>query len=116
MRLQPLTLAIALTGLLTAVIHFSLDRTILMLNGLGYLALLAAYLLPWPPLQQRRDWVRRAFAAYTLLTIVLYFATHPGGSWQSDGLGLFTKLVELILLLLLLYDGQRDAAGEAERT
>jgi len=106
-KLTPLLIAIIILTLITAVIHLSLGGSMFILNGLGYLALLAAYLLPQPFFAKRHGLIRWLFIAYTLLTIILYFVFHIDGSWQQDGLGLATKLAEVILVLLLFLDGQR---------
>ncbi len=105
-------IGIIVTTVITAVIHLFLGQPLFILNGLGYLGLLAAYFLPVPFLQQHHRLIRWVFAAYTLVTIVLYFVFHPGGVWQEDGLGVATKLVEVILLLLLIFDGQTAATEE----
>ena len=99
--------------LLTAIIHLSLGQPLFILNGLGYLALLAALYLPITLAKRWHRVIRWMFAAYILLTIALYFVFHADGSWQEDGLGLATKLIEVILLLLLIYDGQEQTAEES---
>lgn len=114
MRPQFVAAGIVATALITAVIHLSFSRPLLQLNGLGYLVLLAAFFLPWPPLQRYHSLLRWVFAGYTLVTIAGYFILHPNGSWQTDRVGMFTKLVEVILLLLLIYDGQSAAIEEGE--
>jgi hypothetical protein len=108
--LRPVGIGIIILTILTALIHITLAEPLLILNGLGYLALLAALYLPLFKRWQR--FVRWVFAGYILLTIVLYFVFHPNGAWQQDGLGLVTKLIELILLLLLIYDGQEGSVEE----
>jgi hypothetical protein len=63
---------IILAALATAFLHITLWPDIMFtLNGLGYLALLAAYFLPIPFFQERRKLVWWALAGYTLLTIIL---------------------------------------------
>ena len=88
LKLTPVRVAIVLLTLVTAVIHIALGRPLFILNGLGYIALLAAYLLPQPLFARRRALIRWAFIAYTVVTIVMYFVVHAGGSWQQDGLGI----------------------------
>lgn len=105
MPLRPVQIGIILTALLTAIIHMVLGQPLFLLNGLGYLALTAAYILPVAIFRRYHTIIRWLFIGYTLATIVLYFVFHADGSWQQDGLGIATKLVEIILLLLLLYDG-----------
>jgi hypothetical protein len=111
--IQPAQIGIIILTLLTALIHFSLAEPLFILNGLGYLALLAFYFLPLAFFQRYHRFIRWAFAGYTLLTIILYFVFHPGGSWQHDGLGMLTKMIEVVLLLLLVYDGQEQPVKES---
>lgn len=99
----------AVVGLMviTAMIHLlaSSSEAILVLNGMGFMALLLAlYFLPLP--DWISPWVKWIVIGYTLLTIGLYFLEHPWGMMNGmlDRLGLFTKAVEVILLGLLLAD------------
>ena len=109
--LRPADVGIIILTILTALIHIALGEPLFILNGLGYLALLAALYLPL--FKRWNRLIRWVFGLYVLLTIVLYFVFHPEGSWQQDGLGMATKLIEVILLLLLIYDGQE---GSVEKT
>ena len=97
---------IVLLTLVTAIIHLfvglpvlplGLD-TLLFLNGLGYLVLL--YLWTRPPAFLGKGVVRWVFILYTAVTVIGYFVT-----WGVDGfldpLGMFTKLVEIVLIILL---------------
>ena len=103
-------LAIIILTLITAFIHLYLasvafsqgdmQTTIMFsLNGLGYLALLAAYTLPIGFLQGRRSLVRWAFIALTAVTVL---------GWVVIGartpLAYLDKLAELALLALLITD------------
>ena len=101
---SPIHYAIIVATLITAVIHMALGDFILFLNGSGYLVLLALYLLPWFSAWQGR--VRWLFLLYIGITIVGYFIVHRDGQWQEDGLGLMTKVVEVILVLLILFEWQ----------
>lgn len=89
----------------TALTHISLlfPDPIFILNGLGYLALLAALYLPIPWFAERRRLVRRALMGYTLLTIAL---------WVAFGLrapiGYINKLNELALLVLLFIEDRQS--------
>jgi hypothetical protein len=82
----------------TAVIHFTLvfPSVIFILNGLGYLLLLAALVLPIPQLASYRSLVRWALLGYTALTIVL---------WVIMGsripIAYVDKLIEVVLIVLL---------------
>ncbi len=87
----------------TAVIHLGLFVSsgwfIMLLNGLGYIALLAAlYFIP--QLESMRATVRWALVGYTAVTIILYFAFN----WPDvlNPLGLINKAVEALLILALL--------------
>ena len=72
---------IALT-LLTAIIHLMIGLSesdnLLVLNGLGYVALLIALYIPFQPMQNYRTWFRNTLIVYTVITIIGYFALHGG--------------------------------------
>jgi hypothetical protein len=98
-------LIIVLT-LITALVHLVLLNLgmgtidpLFTLNGLGFLALLYAYLNDVPA--GRKSLVRWAFMAYTAVTILAWFALN--GDFSSP-VGLITKLDELLLLVLLATD------------
>jgi hypothetical protein len=99
---QPLrTFALILLTLATAVIHISLrfPDLVFILNGLGYVTFLGAYLLGRERLGERFRWVRYGFIAYTGVTIllwVLFGARTP--------LGYLTKVIEALLVGLLVTD------------
>lgn len=112
MKLSLVKIAIIILTLITAIVHIALGDPLFILNGLGYLALLAAYLLPWSLFVKRHGLIRWLFIAYTLLTIILYFVFHADGSWQQDGLGMVTKLAEVILLLLIFIDSPSKPDNE----
>lgn len=110
---------IILAGLATAFLHLSLFPTLgldpIFLNGFGYLALLAAYFLPIPFLQQRRGLVWWVLVGYTVLTIVLWVVMGdknfvPG---TNSAIGYYAKVAELVLLVFLWLD--RPMAREAAR-
>ena len=88
-------------ALLTGLIHLFLGlqgQFILVLNGLGFIALvIGLYLLP--QLATWRTQVRWVLIAYTAVTIVGYFAIVPQP--LDYGLGLVTKAIEVILIVLL---------------
>ena len=104
-------IGIILTTLATALIHFSLlfPDVLFILNGLGYLALLAAYFLPINLAQRYHNLVRWGFLAFTLVTILAWIAIGDK-SWPAGSLGYLTKLIEIILIILLLVDKQPDQA------
>ncbi|MEJ7842821.1 MAG: hypothetical protein WKF95_13740 [Rubrobacter sp.] len=92
---------IALT-LTTAIIHLylgSLGLPLFVLNGLGYLALLAALYLPIPQLTPYRSTIRWVLVGYTALTIVLWLVITGGA---STTIGYIDKIVEVLLIILLV--------------
>jgi hypothetical protein len=110
-----LWVGILLLTLATAAMHLylglSFGNTLFVLNGLGYLGLLAALRLPIPQLVRFRGAVRWALVGYTALTIVLYFIDNPGMI-----IGYVDKAIEVTLIALLLVDAYRarsEPSGEA---
>lgn len=98
----PKQIAIVILTLATALIHISLlfPDVLFILNGLGYLTLLAAYFLPLPFVKDNRGLVRWAFMAYIIVTILAWIAMGDK-SWV---LGYITKLIEIVLVVLLWTD------------
>ena len=89
-------------GLITAVIHLFLPGAIFKLNALGYLGLLALYFIQFSFLPIKREWVRWGFMAFAALTIIAYFVTWlPQGSAFESPVGIFTKIVEAVLIFFL---------------
>lgn len=114
MNRSTLRIAITILALITAVIHlglaFVLDGTmqiLFILNGIGYLALLWAFLRPPAFLQDKSMLVHLAFMGFAVVTIIGYFVVN--GLKTDDYLGLFTKVVEL-LLVIALFLHMRQAA------
>ena len=109
-RLGLLQIGIVILTVITALIHLFLGigffpgflGIMFLLNGIGYLVLLAAlYFIP--QLAARRGLIRWLMIAFTALTFVLYFVFN----WPDHILeipGLITKTVELLLIVLLLFD------------
>lgn len=104
---------IVLAAVTTALIHIVLAfqfpdgvDPIFILNGLGYLALVALLYLPLPALAGRRNLIRWLLIAYTLVTVV---------AWLFIGVrstvAYLDKLIELVLIVALWLDGQRTRAG-----
>lgn len=110
MDLSFVKLGILGMALITAVIHvyYWEGEVILLLNALGYLGLAGLFVLP--QFRQWREPVRWTLIAYTVVTIVLYFALHPNGMWRH-AIGLLTKVVEVVLILLLLFDRQLERSN-----
>jgi hypothetical protein len=110
-----LGVGIFLLTLATAAIHLylglSFGNTLFVLNGLGYLGLLAALQLPIPHLARFRPIARWVLVGYATLTIVLYFIDNPDMT-----IGYVDKVIEVALIALLLADAYRvrsEPSGEA---
>ena len=95
---------VLVTGLITALIHLVLLNVgmgtidpLFTLNGLGYLALLAALFLDLPVVSKQRTLVHWAFMAFTAVTILAWAIM--GGPYTM--LGYLTKLDELVLIAAL---------------
>lgn len=115
---------ITLLTLATALIHLYLGVTQLgqpgflswafILNAIGYVVLLVLYLR-----SSNRSTIRWIFIAYAALTIILYFVLN-GGNALSNTIGLITKLIELLLIIMLFLDRSSDRvevpAATAART
>ena len=101
---------IILFGLATAVLHLSLFSRMgldpIVLNGLGYLALLGAYFLPIPFFQQRHNLVWWALMGYTVLTFVLWIILGDKNfvAGTTSATGYYAKAAELFLMGFLLAD------------
>ena len=102
-----LTAATAITHLYLGIVA---GLPLFILNGLGYLALLAAIYAPVPTLDPYRNAFRWALIGYTALTIVLWIAIG-----ERNAVGYADKLVEVLLILLLsaeLRAGRRETADQ----
>jgi hypothetical protein len=78
------------------------------LNGLGYLSLLGAYLLPIPFFQKRHKLVWWVLGGYALLTILLWAVIGDHDFATLDGqIGIAAKTAEVILLACLWADRPR---------
>ena len=106
-------IGIIILTLATALIHLTLNfpDVIFILNGLGYLTLVAALFLRVPIqfVSQNRALVRWAFIAFTAITILGWLAigdkTLPNGM-----LGYITKVIEIILIELLFIETRKKQA------
>jgi len=100
------TTIIVLTSI-TALIHLVLLNLgglsiLFLLNGIGFFTLLWALLFAKQELIVRlRHWIYYIYIAFSLLTILAYFASWGAQGW-SDPLGMFTKIVEALLIVALL--------------
>ena len=109
MQLRPIQLVIAALVVMTAIVHLmaGADAPLLLANGVGYLAILAAlYLLPVNFFKSLRVPLYWLLIAYTVITIISFFAIHPGGMEDGslDWLGLITKAAEVVLIALVFVD------------
>lgn len=93
---------IVLLTLATALIHLQLNfpDPIFILNGLGYLSLLAALYLP--QLERYRSAARWALVGFTALTILLWVLLGA-----RTPIGYTDKAIEIGLIVLLLLDAHR---------
>ncbi len=90
----------AATGLIHLSLNFVLKRFDVMftLNGLGYMALLAALFLDIPIARENRRFVRFGLIGFTAVTIVAWLILGDMTWW----LGWLTKVIELALIGLLI--------------
>ena len=105
-----LQIGIVLFTLGAALIHFSLNfpDPAFILNGLGYLALLAGLSLPLPQLARRRNAVRWTLIGYAALTILLWILFG-----ERTPVGYTAKAFEVALILLLLVDASRSRSSSS---
>ena len=98
---------VVLLTLIAAAVHLSLlfPDVAFILNGLGYLALLAALYLPIPRLVPHQRLVRWALIGYATLTISLWVAIG-----ERNLLGFSTTAGEVALVILLLVEDRRTRA------
>jgi len=90
----------------TALIHLYLGLQgfpLFILNGLGYLALLAALTLPIPRISDYRSLTRWVLAGYTTLTILLWILVGARNS-----IGYADKIIELALIVLLVLEARNS--------
>lgn len=103
-----LQIGIVLFTLGTALIHFSLNfpDPAFILNGLGYLALLAGLYLPVSQLGRHRNAVRWTLIGYAALTIFLWILFG-----ERTLVGYAAKTCEVALILLLLVDIRKSRSS-----
>lgn len=103
--ITPLQIGIVVLTVATAVTHFTLNfpDPIFILNGLGYLALLAVLFAPIPQFAPYRRYARWALIGYTTLTLLLWVAIG-----ERTTIGFVNKANELLLLTLLLIEERRQ--------
>lgn len=110
-QMGPIQVGVVLMTLATAFIHLYLSieiiaqgmsGTLFILNGLGYIALLAGLFLPIPVVKNYRPLVRVLFILYTLVTVIAWVMIG-----QRDAWGYIDKAVEIILIIFLWLDRSR---------
>lgn len=111
MELSGKRIGILIAGLATGLLHLSLFPLLgidpIVLNGLGYLALLGAYLLPIPFFQQRHGLIWWLLVGYTVLTFVLWIILGNKQfslDFSSAAIGYYARVAELFLLGFLFAD------------
>jgi hypothetical protein len=105
-QLGPLQVGVVSLTVITAVIHFTLvfPSPMFILNGLGYLTLLAALYLPIAQLTGYHRLVRWALVGYTALTVVLWVVM---GS--RIPIAYVAKVDELALIVLLWLESRQSS-------
>ena len=89
----------------TAFIHFSLNfpDPVFIMNGFGYLALLAALYLPVPRVARYKNAVRWTLIGYAALTIFLWVLLG-----ERTIMGYTDKVIEVALISLLVLEARRS--------
>jgi hypothetical protein len=101
----PLRIGVIVLTVGTALIHLYLGLhgfPLFILNGLGYLALLAALTLPIPGISEYRNLTRWVLVGYAALTIFLWILVGARNS-----IGYTDKIIELALMALLVLEARR---------
>jgi hypothetical protein len=102
----PLRIGVIVLTVGTAMIHLYLGLKgfrLFILNGLGYLTLLAALTLPIPRLSDYRSLTRWVLVGYTTLTIFLWILVGARNS-----IGYADKIIEIVLVALLVLEASRS--------
>lgn len=103
---DPILIGVIVLTIGTALIHLYLGLQgfpLFILNGLGYLTLLAALTLPIPRISDYRSLTRWVLAGYATLTIFLWILVGA-----RNFIGYTDKIIELALISLLLLDARRQ--------
>ncbi len=101
-RFNPFQLGVIGLGVMTGVLHLIIGlggETLLLLNGLGYLALLGVIFFPLGELDKYNQLLRIVLLGYTVVTLVAYFALHTPAQYSATGI--ITKIIEVALLVVL---------------
>jgi hypothetical protein len=102
--IDPLRIGVIVLTVGTALIHLYLGLQgfpLFILNGLGYLALLAALILPIPVISDYRSLTRWVLVGYTALTIFLWILVGARNS-----IGYADKIIEIVLVALLVLEAR----------
>jgi hypothetical protein len=102
---DPLRVGVIALTVGTALIHLYLGLQgfpLFILNGLGYLSLLAALTLPVPRISEYRNLTRWVLVGYAALTIFLWILVGARNS-----IGYADKIIELALVALLVLEARR---------
>ena len=103
--IDPLRVGVIALTIGTAMIHLYLGLQgfpLFILNGLGYLTLLAALTLPIPWISDYRNLTRWVLVGYTTLTIFLWILVGARNS-----IGYADKIIEIVLVALLVLEASR---------
>jgi hypothetical protein len=103
----PLRIGVIVLTAGTATIHIYLGLQgfpLFVLNGLGYLGLLAALILPIPRISDYRSLIRWVLVGYAALTIFLWILVGARNS-----IGYADKVIEVCLIVLLLIETRRPS-------
>jgi hypothetical protein len=97
-------IGVVVLTLMAAIVHLSrlFPDPVFILNGIGYLTLLAGLYLPIPRLASYRRVVRWALVGYATLTILAWVAIG-----ERTPLGYSTTTGEVALVILLLMENRR---------
>jgi uncharacterized membrane protein YeiH len=104
--IDPLRIGVIVLTVGTALIHLYLGLRgfpLFILNGLGYLALLAALILPIPRISEYRNLVRWIFVGYTALTIFLWILVGA-----RNAIGYADKIIEIVLVAVLVLEARNS--------
>jgi 4-amino-4-deoxy-L-arabinose transferase-like glycosyltransferase len=114
MNTSTLRLAITILTVITALVHLGLAivltgnmQVMFILNGIGFLVLLYLLLRPPAGIAGLRNLVHYALIAFASVTIIGYFVVN--GFKPDDYLGLFTKLVEILLVVTVFMHLRRTS-------
>jgi uncharacterized membrane protein YeiH len=104
--IDPLRIGVIVLTVGTALIHLYLGLQgfpLFILNGLGYLTLLAALTLPIPRISHYRNLVRWVLVGYTALTIFLWILVGA-----RNAIGYTDKVIEIVLVALLVLQARNS--------